>query len=196
MLSRHNSIITLAIFVGLIALTGGNAEKKIPATKFSQNVGAPSMTFLYCYSCGYRKAFDEYVSILGEKYPHMNIKGANYDPPGVNYYLSKLIVIAKMLAIILIVTSFDIWAHLGQVIPNWYRWCIDNKIYSCMMIFFVGNMLEAQLISSGAFEISFNDIPVWSKLETGRIPSPQELFQIIDSQVNAFSTATVQNFDQ
>jgi len=196
MLSRHNLIITLAIFVGLIALTGGNAEKEIPATKFSQNVGAPSMTFLYCYSCGYRKAFEEYVSILTEKYPQIIIKGANYDPPGANYYLSKFIVIAKMLAIILIVSSFDIWAHLGQVIPNWYRWCIDNKIYSCMMIFFVGNMLEAQLVSSGAFEISFNDIPVWSKLETGRIPSPQELFQIIDSQVNVFSTATVQNFDQ
>lgn len=53
-----------------------------------------------------------------------------------------------------------------------------------------------QLISSGAFEISINDIPVWSKLETGRIPSPQELFQIIDSHINVFSTATVQNFDQ
>lgn len=49
MLSRHNSIITLAIFVGVIALTGGNVEKEIPATKFSQNVGAPSMTFLYWY---------------------------------------------------------------------------------------------------------------------------------------------------
>lgn len=43
-----------------------------------------------------------------------------------------------------------------------------------------------QLVSSGAFEISFNDIPVWSKLETGRIPSPQELFNIIDSHTKVF----------
>lgn len=196
MLSRHNAIITLAVFVGLIALTGGNAEKEIPATKFSQNVGAPSMTFLYCYSCGYRKAFDEYANILNEKYPQINIKGANYDPPGCYYYLSKIMVVAKILAIIIIVSSFDIWAYFGQLAPVWYRWCIDNKIYACMMIFFLGNMFESQLISSGAFEISFNDIPVWSKLETGRIPSPQELFQIIDSQINVFSTATVQKFDQ
>lgn len=25
-----------------------------------------------------------------------------------------------------------------------------------------------------------SDVPVWSKLETGRIPQPMELFQIID----------------
>lgn len=27
------------------------------------------------------------------------------------------------------------------------------------------------------------DVPVWSKLETGRIPQPQELFQIIDNHM-------------
>lgn len=27
------------------------------------------------------------------------------------------------------------------------------------------------------------DVPVWSKLETGRIPQPPELFQIIDSHM-------------
>lgn len=51
-----------------------------------------------------------------------------------------------------------------------------------------------QLISSGAFEISLNDVPVWSKLETGRIPAPQELFQIIDSHLQ-FSDKIEQNPD-
>jgi len=49
--------------------------------------------------------------------------------------------------------------------------------------FYFIDMLEAQLISSGAFEISLNDIPIWSKLATGRIPSPQELFSIIESHL-------------
>lgn len=53
----------------------------------------------------------------------------------------------------------------------------SNKIL--INIFF----LFFQLISSGAFEISLNDVPVWSKIETGRIPAPQELFQIIDSHM-------------
>lgn len=58
------------------------------------------------------------------------------------------------------------------------------------MIFFLGNMIEAQLISSGAFEISLNDVPIWSKLQTGRIPAPAELFQIIDSQLGLLGDAT------
>lgn len=43
----------------------------------------------------------------------------------------------------------------------------------------------------GAFEITFNDVPVWSKLETGRIPQPPELFSIIDSHMQ-FQEKTIQ----
>lgn len=135
------------------------------------------------YSCGYRKAFDDYVSILNDKYPEILVRGANYDPPGFNMHLSRIVLLTKLILIVVIVSSFDIFGFLGQPIPGWWRWCIENKIYACMMIFFVGNMLEAQLISSGAFEIALNDVPVWSKLQTGRIPAPQELFQIIESHL-------------
>jgi len=51
------------------------------------------------------------------------------------------------------------------------------------MIFFVCNAVEGQLLSTGAFEISMNDIPLWSKLETGRIPQPPELFKIIENHM-------------
>lgn len=59
------------------------------------------------------------------------------------------------------------------------------------MLFFLCNVIEVQLIKSGAFEISINDVPVWSKLETGRIPQPAELFQIIDNHMQ-FSDRTIQ----
>lgn len=52
-----------------------------------------------------------------------------------------------------------------------------------MMLFFLCNLIEGQLIQSGAFEITLNDVPVWSKLETGRIPQPAELFHIIDTHL-------------
>lgn len=61
-----------------------------------------------------------------------------------------------------------------------------------MIILFI----NFQLVSSGAFEISLNDIPIWSKLETGRIPSPQELFNIIDNQIKVFADALPSGFDQ
>lgn len=34
----------------------------------------------------------------------------------------------------------------------------------------------------------FSDVPVWSKLETGRIPQPPELFQIIDNHIRLDQT--------
>lgn len=54
-------------------------------------------------------------------------------------------------------------------------------MYACMMLFFLGNAIETQLVSTGAFEISVDNMPVWSKIESGRIPQPPELFQIIDN---------------
>lgn len=98
-------------------------------------------------------------------------------------YLSRIIMGAKLLFIVTIVSAFDIFGAINMAPPSWWAWCTSNKVYSSMMIFFLGNLLEAQLISSGAFEISFNDVPIWSKLSTGRIPAPAELFQIIDSQL-------------
>ena len=35
--------------------------------------------------------------------------------------------------------------------------------------------MSGQLINTGAFEMSYNGTPVWSKLETGRFPSLEEL---------------------
>jgi selT/selW/selH-like putative selenoprotein len=78
---------------------------------------------------------------------------------------------------------------IGVETPRPVTWAHQNKVYACLMLFFLSNAVETQLISTGAFEISFNDVPVWSKLEVGRIPSPQELFQILDNQIK-FSGAS------
>lgn len=87
----------------------------------------------------------------------------------------------KMILIMCILSGVNIFAWLNKPQPSWWSWCLENKLYACMMMFFMANMIEGQLVSSGAFEISLNNIPLWSKLETGRIPQPPELFQIIDN---------------
>ncbi|KAB5579764.1 hypothetical protein PHYPO_G00198740 [Pangasianodon hypophthalmus] len=65
--------------------------------------------------------------------------------------------------------------------PRLWTWSQENKIYACMMVFFFSNMLENQCMSTGAFEITFNDVPVWSKLESGHLPSMQQLIQFLPS---------------
>lgn len=99
-----------------------------------------------------------------------------------------------MLVIVCILGGVNIFNYINQPQPSWWQWCTDNRLYACMMLFFLCNIIEGQLIQSGAFEISFNDVPVWSKLETGRIPQPAELFQIIDSHMQ-FSGRTSIDFN-
>jgi len=96
-------------------------------------------------------------------------------------HLASLIGIAKWCLIAMVLANFNPFPALGMNTPNIFIWMTQNKIYACMMVFFLSNTIEGQLISTGAFEIIFNDVPVWSKIQTGRIPSPPELFQIIEN---------------
>jgi len=48
------------------------------------------------------------------------------------------------------------YVGLGGYGLNFWRWLETNKIYGSMMIFFLSNFLENQLVSTGAFEIYFN----------------------------------------
>lgn len=36
-------------------------------------------------------------------------------------------------------------------------------------------------------KICLVDVPVWSKLETGRIPQPNEMFQIIENHMRLYT---------
>jgi len=68
--------------------------------------------------------------------------------------------------------------------PQIYLWARENTLYACIMLFFVINAIETQLLSTGAFEISINDVTIWSKLKSGRVPRVDELMQIIDQHIN------------
>lgn len=97
--------------------------------------------------------------------------------------LAHALSLLKLALIALVLLGVDPFARLGHRTPTFFLWMLTNKLYSCLMLFFVCGAIESKLVSTGAFEIYFNDVRVWSKIETGRIPSPPELFQIIDNQV-------------
>lgn len=40
--------------------------------------------------------FDEYANIIQQEYPEITIHGSNYDPPGMNMFLARLIVSTKL----------------------------------------------------------------------------------------------------
>uniref|UniRef100_A0A1I7XVQ8 SelT-like protein n=1 Tax=Heterorhabditis bacteriophora TaxID=37862 RepID=A0A1I7XVQ8_HETBA len=160
----------------------------------------PAIRFMYCVSCGYKQAFDQFSQFVREKYPDMLIDGSNYPPapwkaylaqvyafyfhflfimPFILYKISQLqvISIAKMIAIVVVVTGSNPLAALGFAHPAILHWAQGNKLSACMMLFLLTNMIESTLMSTGAFEIYLDSELLWSKLESGRIPTPQELVQ-------------------
>uniref|UniRef100_A0A6A7FNW7 SelT-like protein n=1 Tax=Hirondellea gigas TaxID=1518452 RepID=A0A6A7FNW7_9CRUS len=128
--------------------------------------------------------------MLRDKYPHIYIMGDNYPPPSWRQNLAQILGLVKILLVLCVVVNINIFERIGQPTPAFWTWLTTNKIYACLMIFFLTNAIEGQLVSTGAFEIQFNDVPVWSKLETGRIPQPPELFQIIDNHIRLDQTPT------
>ena len=44
---------------------------------------------------------------------------------------------------------------------------------------FLCNIVAGNLLNSGAFEISYDGVLVWSKIETGRFPSLPELKEVL-----------------
>uniref|UniRef100_A0A2K6F4G4 Selenoprotein T n=1 Tax=Propithecus coquereli TaxID=379532 RepID=A0A2K6F4G4_PROCO len=102
---------------------------------------------------------------------------------GVGRHIASFLSIFKLVLIGLIIVGKDPFAFFGMQAPSIWQWGQENKVYACMMVFFLSNMIENQCMSTGAFEITLNDVPVWSKLESGHLPSMQQLVQILDNEM-------------
>uniref|UniRef100_A0A3Q3DAW5 Selenoprotein T n=1 Tax=Hippocampus comes TaxID=109280 RepID=A0A3Q3DAW5_HIPCM len=135
------------------------------------------------FAAGYKRMFEEYTQALYQRYPDIRIEGENYLPIPAYRHFASFLSVFKLLVIGMIIIGKDPFALFGVQAPGIWEWGQGNKIYACMMVFFLSNMIENQLMSTGAFEITFNDVPVWSKLESGHLPSMQQLVQILDNEM-------------
>ena len=160
------------VFVGMVGkdiFTTTN-DQEVVSSKSSMekavvdDLAGNSIYFQYCYSWGYEKVYRQLAGILqqqfGHEYPDLVINGENYNPGGGRIEISQLIGMAKMCIIGMIMFGFNPWTYLGSDVagptPSIVIWALENKIYACLMTFFLCNMVETQLISSGAFEVTVN----------------------------------------
>ena len=159
------------------------------------------ISFQYCYSWGYQKVYQQFAGILqqelGHEYSDLLISGENYNPGGGRVQIAQLLGVCKMLVIGCLMFSFNPWTYFGEETlgrcPSLVIWALENKIYACMMVFFLSNMVETQLISSGAFEVTVNGVRVWSKLETGGTPQPGTLLTLVRDKLKQHSNRITEN---
>ncbi|KPP68624.1 hypothetical protein Z043_112681 [Scleropages formosus] len=110
----------------------------------------PVLRFQFC------KVYQEYSRSISQLYPDIRIEGENYPPKAINKYIANFISYFKLLAIALIVSGQNPFPLLGMDTPTIWSWGQENKIFSCLMVFFLSNMLETHFLSTGAFEITLN----------------------------------------
>ncbi|CAG0914875.1 unnamed protein product, partial [Notodromas monacha] len=145
--------------------------KEIPSPKFNKFMGPT-------------RVFEQYAELLRERYPDILIEGDNFPPPTLKMYLAQFLGVFKLVLIVAIVAGAESLSMVGiSQAPEWFQSLTRHKLYSCLMVFFLSNALEGQLISTGAFEVWYNDVPLWSKMQVGRIPNPPELFQILENHL-------------
>ncbi|KAF4105233.1 hypothetical protein G5714_014564 [Onychostoma macrolepis] len=114
----------------------------------------PVLKFQFC------KVFQEYSRSISQLYPDIRIEGENYPPKPISKYIGNFVSYFKLLAIALIVTGQNPFQMFGMNTPRIWSWGQENKIFSCLMAFFISNMLETHFLSTGAFEVSLNDVPI------------------------------------
>jgi len=125
--------------------------------------------------------YEQFAQLVRTHYPHMEVVGENYPPPPLQATLARILSFVKMAFLICLLLGQNPFALLNFPTPSAYQWALQNKMYACLMIFFFTNSLESYLVSTGAFEISINDVPLWSKLQTGRLPAANEFVQMLQT---------------
>ncbi len=79
----------------------------------------------------------------GKHQQHAKI--TNPDTDIFRLHAAQIISILKFIIILCVLASFNPFPFLGVETPAWAAWMLENKIYACMMTFFLCNAVETQV---------------------------------------------------
>lgn len=165
-------------------LRGHPHHAAVDSPHISSFHGAPTIKIQYCHSCGYRQAFDEISKLLTANFPDIKIEGEYHQPNFLRAQLVNLLFISKIAILAMIYMDINPFNYLQMETPRLWTQITSSKVPASLFILFITNSIESNMMSTGAFEIFYNDIPIWSKMTTGQMPSGRELLQQIGSQYN------------
>ena len=116
---------------------------------------------------------------LEQRYPHLigNIDGMNYPPKPLNAFIAQTVGMLQMFGMLFLFAGEFIAGMIGMPLSNEAKAYLSENKMMLFMCLFPCNGFAQSLIATGAFEVEFNDVVVFSKLETGRMPRLDELLQ-------------------
>ena len=129
------------------------------------------INILYCVAWSYKSTFDSIRRYVMSKNPGVIVTGSEYPAPMLNQYLATFLTYFQFGFVLFIMMGSQIFAYFGMEVPQICRKIEENRFMYGIGAFFIGNMIRNQLITTGAFEIFFDNELVFSKLQSNQIPS-------------------------
>lgn len=119
----------------------------------------------------------QYRRMLLQQFPGVPVVGRQYPPGDTKILIATCAQYFFFVGIAVIFFGESIFKAMGMAAPpEWYQGIVQNKMQACMFLWVFNSLATGQL-ATNAFEVSYDGMPVFSKLETGRFPEPEELMK-------------------
>lgn len=124
--------------------------------------------------------------MIHKHYPHVEVVASNYPPSPTKVAVSKVVGFSSMGTIAVTLFGKSLFTMTGITPPDLYYALESNKMGSCIGAWFVGNIVSANLLNTGAFEVYYDGETIFSKLETGSLPRMDVIMsRLSDSMADA-----------
>lgn len=141
----------------------------------------PVIHYSICTSCGYRGKLQEHKAFL-ESYYGVNditVTASTHSPGALQQLAGTVLSALQWSGVVWMLAGSYIRPRLPFVIPAKVEAVLSNKMYM-FGLFFVCGQLASRMGSSGAFEVSWAGQVLHSKLQTGVLPSPEQVVAQLD----------------
>merc|ERR1719253_1326745 len=99
---------------------------------------------------------------------NIEVRGTEYPPPPDKQMMAQGVFFLQIALFGCLFFGEAACQALKIPVPEQLTKLKESMFGTCMMIWLVGNMVQGQLLSTGAFEIHHGDQLVWSSLEEKR----------------------------
>ena len=135
----------------------------------------------------------QYRRILLQQFPGVPIVGRNFPPSADKVLIATIGSYAFFLGMGVIFFGDYLLKLMGIVHPPaWYNSLKENKMQACMFLW-IGNMYCSSMMQTGAFEVSFDGVPVFSKLQTGHLPEAEDIVRSLMAKGAGKAARMLQN---
>ncbi|EGR33244.1 selenoprotein t, putative [Ichthyophthirius multifiliis] len=145
--------------------------------KFKNQRSTLNLQIQYCKS--HQKTFDEIQNYIKTEYPSIFLEGFEYPLSPIQNLLSKFVNNIHWIVLVFNLFGDRIFGMLNMNYPKWYLLMKNHKMQTVIGVIMVTQLLGSIVGKSDAFEIYVDGNNVYSKLNTGILPTLNAIDDIV-----------------